>query len=385
MRTKNLLRKSATAYGNTREELDKDIKDFRPFIRHIKTDEITILHFGEQDRNGYFRIRKLNLDNVSTCSENLVLGEETKATRDVLNKRYKICDELIDELYGFNGDQEIGYAIMADGALYIPTRDFMATFCNSLGAGFNKLNTGRDLLRDLYIISHLFDAKAQTLNFVCKRDPNCHYKVFRVFAAFSGTYELHSSNSIQYVIDNVIDRGYSLLKYTMTHGVTDVDFYDPEEKIHVAGKTVFAGVRLSWSDVGDASFSLNSTLMVDGSITLTNIKRSLHQRSLIFSDKIYQDLVNEFFPLLIKETTLFRLDDLSETKKLTANEYKGLLKEAGINKKAVKDCNLENMSIKEFVLMILSRSAVIGTDTYDRTSKILQLEQKVNQVIWTFM
>ena len=383
MITKNLLRKGAMAYGNTKEEFEKDMKKFRPIIKQVKTDEITILHFGEADRNGYYSVRKLNIENVCVDSFEPELGEVIKVDRNILNKRYKLNDDLIDEIYGCNGDQEIGYAIMVEGSLYIPTRDFMATFCNSLGAGFNKLPTGRDLMRDLYIISHLFDAK-EKLSFVCKHDPDCKYSVYRVFAAFSDSFKLHDNSNILFLVDNIINRGYEISKYTMNHSVSEIDFYDPNGGVTFGGKTVYSGIRLSWSDVGDASFSLNSTMIVDGSVTLTNIKRTLgHKTS--FDKNAYKNLLSEFFPLLMKETTLFKLEELPDEKKLSTKQYRTLLLDAGINKKAVKDSELADVSVKEFILMILTKSAEIGENPYDRTSKVLQLENRVNQVIWTIM
>lgn len=384
MISKNLLKRTAIAYGSSEKELEDDLKIFRPVIKQVKTDEITILHFGEQDKNGYFQIRKLNVDNVSMFLETPLLGEASKVSRDVLRTRYMLSDDLIDEIYGFNGDQEIGYAIMADNQLYVPTRDFMATFCNSLGAGFNKLTTGRDLSRDVYIIDHLFDAKAERLNFICKHDPNNKYSVYRVFAAFTESYALHSTENIVQLVKNACDRGYELMKYTMNHQVTDIDFYDPQSKTDISGKKFYQGIRLSWSDIGDASLSFNSTIVADDSIILTDIKKSIYYK-LISSENIYRELEHEFYPLLMKETTLFKLNNIPEAKKLSEEEYKSILKDAGINKKAVKGCNLEDMTTKEFALMIVTKSSEIGTGLHDRTSKILQLEQRTKKVICSLL
>lgn len=382
MGIKNFLGEKTKMCGMTKEKLYRDLTVFRPMIQSVKTDEMTIISFFPPDKEGYYKIMETNIDNISCFIPEKMLGKITNVSRNVLVSRYKLSEELLDEIYGVGNEQEIGFVIMSEGSIFVPTRGFMATFCNSLGAGFNKLPTGFNPYRDLFIINQLFDAKAETLKFICKHDPDCRYSIYRVFAAFSGTHTPYKTDDIISMVENILKRGYKINRYTMTHSITEIDFTDFSSAVDISGKTAYLGIRLSWSDIGDASFALQSSMIVDDSVTLTKVKCMLNHKFTSVNSETYKALVHEFFPKLIKEVSLFKLQELPEDKKLPTDKYKSILQDAGINKKAVKDDDLD-ISIKEFALLILTKSSKISEDIFDRTSKILQLESRVNQVIWT--
>ena len=260
-------------------------------------------------------------------------------------KKMGMDDELLEEI------RENGYFLrysggIGDSILLIPSASFMATLCRQLNCG--KLPDITDPFRDIFIAYLLRDAD----NFkMVYREGELSGKAF---ACFTSKYtEVKQKNAVKEFltalkakIPNAIVSFFKIDHFITT---VKVDFPDLEVTLKCNGKrkVIKSCVTFTMSDVGDASFTLQNCLSINGhnirvgapvmqphkgEISIPALVESYLKKSYLELEKITNQLSQlNTQNMLPKSDTMIKVLDLIQFKAAcgvkTANMYKKSLKD----------------------------------------------------------
>lgn len=138
----------------------------------------------------------------------------------------------------------------------IPSEMFAKTFYKRLGCG--KLQEGINPLRDIYIANRMKYSEEVTLIYRTQEG------LAKGFAAFSPTFGSTSENIVEDFCSSM--KNAEVNNWQITHKQGIVDLVCPPSCLgHVEGQFL---MRFQWSDLGDACYSIQAGLFVNGSIIL---------------------------------------------------------------------------------------------------------------------
>lgn len=143
----------------------------------------------------------------------------------------------------------------------IPSQAFLATLCRQLGCG--KLSDGINPFRDLYLASLMRDAEPFKLVY------RTNGSVCKAFGCFSKNFT-QTPQMIAFDFKEGLSKfGPVLIRaWRLNHFLTAIDFSFAEESVRIGKMRITPGVRLTMSDVGDASYSLQNALYINGGLVL---------------------------------------------------------------------------------------------------------------------
>lgn len=194
----------------------------------------------------------------------------------------------------------------------IPSKSFLSTFCKQLGCG--RLDEGINPFRDLYLASLM--RYADSFQIVYRKNGN----IGKVFACFSRDVK-HTSQTV------VMDIKEELLKHRNTcirgwridHYLTYIDFAFTDRMEVIGGARVTPGVRFTFSDVGDASYCLQSSLFIYGGIILIGKELSKRHTKTEFDVKTFvQDYFDSYYGEIkismqkIKDSKTIEVDNVQD-------------------------------------------------------------------------
>ncbi len=132
----------------------------------------------------------------------------------------------------------------------------IGSFLNSFGriAHLNKTKYGPDIFRDIMIAYHLGE-KTRNLKIISRGDDKIGYGI----SVFSEKYQKTDPQIYKKIKSHING---SLLSYNITHYKTIIDFV--EESCCYNDFPFEMGTRLTYSDVGDSSYKLETTMISDG-------------------------------------------------------------------------------------------------------------------------
>lgn len=169
----------------------------------------------------------------------------------------------------------------------IPSDAFLATLCRQLGIG--RLSDGIDPLRDIYLASKM--RYADEFGIVYRT-----YKGYgKVFGCFSPKFSATPQTVCYEFMEGLKDLGdvafnISIRRWKITHFLTTVQFSLNSLTEVIGGVKITPGVRLKLSDVGDASFTLESILCLNGGTVLLGDKVTRRHTGKI----IPSDIISEY-------------------------------------------------------------------------------------------
>lgn len=170
-----------------------------------------------------------------------------------------MTEEFLEELktvgYFFQMTTEAGKKVTL-----IPTKGFLATLCRQLGVG--KLEEGISPMRDIYLTSRFSYCEPFTL--VYRTDK----KFGKAFGCFSPNFGKTPQTVILKFKEQLMrnNPNISVRHWEYTHSITSVDFCLNNEIFKLGKMKVTPGVRLSLSDIGDSSYTLQCVLYCNGSV-----------------------------------------------------------------------------------------------------------------------
>lgn len=270
--------------------------------------------------------------------------------------------------------EEIGFFLQYKGdkklLTLIPSKAFLATLCRQLGIG--KVNGDEpDPIRDVYLASRL--RKTDEFSIIYRKNQKGYGKVF---GCFSPKFAYVPQNIIFEFMEELskmegVNGAISIRKWKITHFYTVIDFIADDLVENINGVKITPGFRLTLSDVGDSSYTIESTLCLCGGVVLFNDKTirrhtgTLDVQSLV---KAY----NRNFKVLIKamnrlhkgvdvpvssrkEATLYLL------KKIQFNVAFGIRNAIAFKGKYVENRDDEKCSETDVLLDILKIPGIIQT------------------------
>lgn len=245
----------------------------------------------------YCDMRMLTPKNEKQCyfrPENETLG--VLRIDDLLKVGF--TEKQIDEI------EEIGFFLQyrhSKGTLtMIPSKALMSTLCRRLGIG--TITEGRNPLRDIYLASIMRDAEDFTL--VYRKSPQGGHA--KAFACFSTKYQ-HTPQKIVFdfmrLLSNMktLEGGHlSVRQYRINHFITSIDFSLNELSDTIGNMKITPGVRMVLSDVGDASFTLQSILIVNGGTVLLDDAIVRRHNVVLSAEEMVADYETKAYPKLIQ-------------------------------------------------------------------------------------
>ena len=174
----------------------------------------------------------------------------------------------------------------------IPSKAFLATLCRQLGIG--KLNSGPDGVRDIYLASRL--RCAEEFAIIYRKTANGYGKVFGCFspkfAYMPQTVAFDFMDALSKLSGN--ESSVTIRQWKITHFYTSIYFTMDELVEVIGGVKITPGVCLTLSDVGDASYSLESTLYLNGGVVLFDDKISRRHTGTVDATEMVDEYSSKF-------------------------------------------------------------------------------------------
>lgn len=186
--------------------------------------------------------------------------------------------------------------------ILIPSDAFLATLCRQLNMG--KLESGIDPLRDIYIASKMRCADEFGIVY---RTQKGYGKVFGCFSTKFVSVPQTICYEFMAELAKLDATNVSIRHWKITHFLTTVQFALNGLTEIIGGVKVTPGVRLTLSDVGDASFTLESIICLNGGTILLGDKVSRRHSG----DISPADLIAEYSKCLKRIRRV--LDDLKKS------------------------------------------------------------------------
>lgn len=225
-------------------------------------------------------------------------------------KKWGITDKQISEI------RERGYFLQyhekSTVITLIPSKAFLATLCRQIGCG--KLEEGIEPLRDIYLASKLRDAEPFMLVY------RTNGRIGKAFGCFSTSFS-HNPQTIVYDFKAELSKisPVAIRGWRINHFVTKIDFMFAEMSQRIGGLKMVPGVRLTMSDVGDASYSLQNTIYLNGGMVIFNkavSKRHVGVLNVSEMTAIYESQINDECTFVfdrLKEMENHSVDDVKES------------------------------------------------------------------------
>lgn len=289
------------------------------------------------------------------ADEKLILPENPKQvyfspknnTRGTLSwntlRKWGVTDAQINEIY------ERGYFMQyherATSITLIPSKAFLATLCRQIGCG--KLEEGIEPLRDIYLASKLRDAEPFIMVY------RTNGRIGKAFGCFSTSFS-HNPQTIAFEFKHELSKisPVAIRSWRVNHFVSRIDFMFSELSQRIGGIKLTPGVRLIMSDVGDASYSLQNVIFLNGGMVLFNkavSKRHLGKLDVKEMTETYQKNIKDEFNVVFDSLKKMEQKPIDNVKKAIIEIMKsiGFSSAYGVqNASALKKQYIKNMKEK---------------------------------------
>lgn len=221
-------------------------------------------------------------------------------------KEQGVTDEQIQEIE--NAGFLLQYRTEKRILTLMPSKMLLATLCRQLGIG--KLNSGPEPLRDIYLASQMGQRKKFKMVYR-KYQGNA-----KAFACFGLKYCAAPQTIILDILDSLREKAFTesvqVIYWKICHSNTIADFVFPNMEMETEHIKLTPGVRLTTSDIGDSSYTLQNILYVNGhTIVLNELVAKKHTSQLEISEFV-DYYAKDIFPSLI--LILSRIEKLKSMK-----------------------------------------------------------------------
>lgn len=197
----------------------------------------------------------------------------------------------------------------------LPSKMLLATLCRQLGIG--KLNSGPEPLRDIYLASQMNQKKKFKMVYR-KYQGNA-----KAFACFGPKYYAEPQTIVLDIIERLREQGFtddiSIKQWSVCHSNTIVNLEFTKMAQEFEDMKITPGVRLTTSDIGDSSYTLENFLSINDNIVILKDLVARKHTSELEVDVFVKHYIKEAFPSIvlimsrIKKLDNVRVDNKKKT------------------------------------------------------------------------
>lgn len=262
----------------------------------------------------------------------------------------------------------------------LPSKMLLATLCRQLGIG--KLNSGPEPLRDIYLASQM--SRRKKFKIVYRK----YQGKAKAFACFGLKYHAEPQTIVLKIIDHLRMCGafenIKVHRWKICHSSTTVELVFPSMQLKLNDINILPGVRLTTSDIGDSSYTLENILCInEHTIILKDSIAKKHTSELDVESFVEQYKKNVFPGLILIMTRIKNLETIKVSSKKIA--LSSLLTKAKFNqvigtknmakfKKRLEQLTDKECSGMDVVLELLSIPGYLhdlGIEPTERSTKAI--------------